>query len=156
VAGALAGRRASLGRSVLVASSAPKKATRTERPREAGVLGSSHFVRSGVVDRKRLVVMGHNDKSGRPLADPRAPARLKKLLQIDDRNSLGVLGARDRKVLAEAVEAAAARAGLQVHGTRNIPLLSSIVEGMARNRSDDAPFAAAGVPALFFGSGESD
>lgn len=147
IARALHARQDALGCSVLLAFFGAE---------EAGLQGSRHFVRSGVVERERIVLMINIDMIGRPLADQQALAPLKKLFKVDAENGIGVTGLRGHPYLVEVVDRAAAGAGLQVFGTKSIPVLSGLIEGMARNRSDHAPFEAAGVPIVFFGSGESD
>jgi hypothetical protein len=147
VAARLRKERTSLGRSVLVAFFGAE---------EKGLRGSRHMVASGVIDKARTALMINIDMIGRPLADQQALAPLKKLFAVDGENGIGVLGARLHPFLAETIERAAARSRLQAFGTKSIPVLSAMIDGMARNRSDDAPFERAGIPALFFGSGESD
>ena len=147
VAARLQAERARLGRSVLVTLFGAE---------EGGLEGSRFLVPSGVIDKGRVAIMINIDMIGRPLADQQALAPLKKLFRVDGENGIGVLGARDHPFLAETIDRAAGRAGLQAFGTKSIPVLSAIIDGMARNRSDDAPFGRAGIPTLSFGSGESD
>jgi len=147
IAGALKARRDALGRSVLLAFFGAE---------EAGRQGSLHFVGSGVLERSRIALMVNIDMIGRPLADQQALAPLKKLFRVDDANGIGVTALRGHPFLVKAIDRAAADAGLQVFGTKSIPVLSGLIEGMAKNRSDHAPFEDVGVPVAFFGSGESD
>lgn len=147
VAGALEKKRTELRRPVLVIFFGAE---------ERGLLGSRHFVKHGPIACTRIAAMVNIDMIGRPLVDQSVLAPLKKLLRIDDHNSIGVVGAARRPFFAQTVEFACAEAELAVFGTRNIPLVSGIVENMARNRSDHAPFEQVGIPTLFFGSGESD
>ncbi len=123
---------------------------------ELDLLGSTRFLSEGPLDPQRLAAMVNIDMIGRPLADQEALAPLKRLFKIDSRNSIGVMGASSRPFFAEIVDAACAEAKLEPFGTKNLPLLSSLIENLARNRGDHAPFERAGIPAIFFGSGESD
>jgi hypothetical protein len=147
IAAALKNNAAGLGRSVLVAFFGAE---------EAGQLGSERALRSGPVEGHRIACMINVDMIGRPLADQKALGPLKKIFGIDDRNGIGVTGATRYPFFAEVIETASREAGLQVFGTRNIPLLTALVENLAKNRSDHAPFERAGIPNVFFGSGECD
>ena len=148
VARALKARRGALGRSVLDRL--------LHGAEEVGLQGSRHFVRSGILERPRIALMVNIDMIGRPLADQQALAPLKKLFKVDAENGIGVTGLRGHPFLVETIDPACADAGLQVFGTKSIPLLSGLIEGMAKNRGDHAPFEDTGVPVAFFGSGESD
>lgn len=123
---------------------------------ERGLVGSRHFVNQPPVPLTRVVAMVNVDMIGRPLVDQKQLRPLKGLLRVDDRRAIGVVGALGRPGLCELVDRACADSGVQVFGTKNIPFVSSIVEKMAENRGDHAPFEEAGIPTLFFGSGESD
>ena len=147
IARALHARRHALGCSVLFAFFGAE---------EAALQGSRHFLRSRVVWRERIALMVNIDMIGRPLADQQALAPLKKLFKVDAENGIGVTGLRGHPFLVETIDRACADAGLQVFGTKSIPVLSGLIEGMAKNRGDHAPFEDAGVPVAFFGSGESD
>lgn len=146
VAGALAANAGALGRSVLVVFFGAE---------EAGLAGSRHFMKEPPVEIERVLAMVNVDMIGRPLADQLALRPLKKLARVDE-NGIGVVGAKDNPFLRETVDSACARVNVPVFGTKNIPLVSDIVESMAKNRGDHAPFEDAGIPTLFFGSGESD
>ena len=147
VALALRARPAELGRPVLVVFFGAE---------EAGLVGSTRFVREGPLAIERVAVMVNVDMIGRLLVDQADLAPWKKLLAFDDAASIGVVGARDRPPFPGIIEAVSAAAGLKVFGTRSIPLLSKVIDNLSRGRSDHAPFEAAGIPTLFFGSGESD
>ena len=123
---------------------------------EIGLIGSRYFVAFPPIDRDRIVAMVNIDMLGRPLVDQAVLAPLKKLFGIDDASALGVVGTRGRPFFAEVVESACATVNLRPFGTQNIPLLSVVVENLAKNRSDHAPFERVGIPTIFFGSGESD
>jgi peptidase M28-like protein len=147
VALALRARAAELGRSVLIVFFGAE---------EAGLVGSTHFVREGPLAIERVAVMVNVDMIGRLLVDQAELAPWKKLLSFDDAASIGVVGARDRPPFPGIIESVATAAGLKVFGTRSIPLLSKVIDNLSHGRSDHAPFEAVGVPTLFFGSGESD
>lgn len=147
IAAALGARREELGRSVLVVFFGAE---------ELHMVGSRHFVEEPPIDLDHITTMVNIDMIGRPLADQASLAPLKKLFSIDDKASIGVVGALDHSFFREPIETACKEAGVQCFGTRNIPVVSTIVENLAKNRGDNAPFEAKGIPAIFFGSGESD
>ena len=123
---------------------------------ELHMVGSRHFVQNPPVELGRIRTMINLDMIGRPLADQAKLAPLKKVFGIDDKAYIGVVGAVERPFFRKPIETACKAAEIGCFGTRNIPLLSNMVENLARNRGDNAPFEAAGIPTLFFGSGESD
>ncbi len=123
---------------------------------EQGLRGSQYLVRDCPFELTQVAVMINVDMIGRPLADLKSLARLKPLLRIDDRRSVGVLGANQHPYLGRVCEEAAAQHQLTVYGTRFVPFLSPLIDNLARNRSDHGPFEERGIRTLFFGSGESD
>jgi len=147
IAAALARDREGLGRAVLIVFFGSE---------EASIAGSRHFVKNCPGNLREIAAMINVDSIGRPLADKKPLAPLKKLLGFEDRKTLGVVGALERPLFCEIVEEATKQAGIECFGTRNLPLVSSIVENLAKHRSDNGPFEEAGIPTLFFGSGESD
>ena len=145
VAGALQRHAASLRRPVVVVFFGAE---------EIGLIGSKRFVDEGPIDNACMVAMVNIDMIGRPLADQSKLALLKRLMNIDDRNGIGVVGTLGRPFFQETIDAACTRVGLKPYGTQK--LLAPIAESLARNRSDHAAFERVGIPTLFFGSGESD
>ena len=146
VAAALAANKTGLGRSVLVAFFGAE---------EIGLVGSRHFVKQPSVPIESIVAMVNVDMIGRPLADQLALKPLLKLAGVDERG-IGVVGVKDSPFLRELIETACAQAKVPVFGTKVVPVVSDVVESMAKNRGDHAPFEEKGIPVAFFGSGESD
>ena len=137
-----------LGRSVLVVFFGAE---------ERDMDGSRAFVREPPVERGRIAAMVNVDMIGRPLADQKALSGAKSLLGIDGSRSVGILGTRGRASFRRIVDAACARAGLRAFAPEDFPPpLSTFLEKETRDRGDHAAFERAGIPALFFGSGESD
>ena len=119
--------------------------------------GSRAFVREPPVELGRIAAMVNLGKIGRPLADQKALSAAKALLGIDGSKAVGVLGTRGRASFRRIVDAACARAGLRAFAPEDFPPpLSTLLEEETRDRGDHAAFERAGIPTLFFGSGESD
>ncbi|HET6201658.1 MAG TPA: M20/M25/M40 family metallo-hydrolase [Planctomycetota bacterium] len=119
--------------------------------------GSRAFVREPPVEIGRIAAMVNVDMVGRPLADKKALSAAKALLGIDGSKALGVVGTKGRASFRRIVEAACARAGLRAFAPEDFPPpLSTLLEEETRDRGDHAAFERAGIPTLFFGSGESD
>ncbi|HKB16748.1 MAG TPA: M28 family peptidase, partial [Planctomycetota bacterium] len=148
VASLLAASSDLLGRSVLVVFFGSE---------ERAMDGSREFVRQPPVDLDRIVAMVNVDMIGRPLADQKALAAAKTLLGIDGSKAVGVVGTRGRPGFRRIVDSACARTGLSVFAPEDFPPpLSNILEGVTKDRGDHAAFERAGIPAIFYGSGESD
>jgi hypothetical protein len=147
LARALAARRGELGRSVLFAFFGAE---------ERGLLGSAAFVRAPPVPRARLAVMVNLDMIGRPLVDQPLLAAARPALGIDGARAVGLLGARRRPALRALVDEACATAGVVAVAPQDLPpAVDREVSRQSEGRGDSASFEAAGVPALFFSSGES-
>ena len=124
---------------------------------EHGLVGSRYFVAHPPVPLDHVRAMVNVDMIARPLLDQwllRAPLRL---VGIDRDNAVGLVGTRrypglralaDRAVAAEG-------GGVIVAGEDLPPLIGREVDAQAAGRSDSAAFEAVGIPALFFGDGES-
>src|SRR5262245_19254865 len=148
VASLLAASSDLLGRSVLVVFFGSE---------ERAMDGSREFVRQPPVDLDRIVAMVNVDMIGRPLADQKALAAAKTLLGIDGSKAVGVVGTKGRPGFRRIVDAACGRAGLRVFAPEDFPPpLSNILEGVTKDRGDHAAFEHAGIPTIFYGSGESD
>ncbi len=146
IARALAGRD-DLGRGVLFAFFGAE---------EIGMVGSRAFVRSPPVPLERVAVMVNIDMIGRPLVDQAGFDLPKRALGIDDR-AVGLVGAKGCDALHRLVVLACEPAGVVPVAPEDFPLpFAKLIETQTEGRGDNAPFAAAGVPAIFFGSGESD
>jgi hypothetical protein len=122
---------------------------------EVGLVGSRAFVAAPPFAPMRAMV--NVDMIGRRLADRTAFALPKRMLDIDDARSVGVMGTKGRPGFRSIVDDACAAAGIRAVAPEDLgPVLQQAVEALARGRGDNAPFEAAGVPTLFFSSGESD
>ncbi len=148
VARALERERGELGRSVIVAFFGAE---------EPGMLGSSAFLRERPAAAADVVTMINVDMVGRTLADRTGLGLPMRALRIDASRSVGVLGTKGQPALRALVETACRSAGLQAVLPEELPgPLSRLVEAYSAGRSDSWPFEFAGIPTLFFSSGESD
>jgi len=146
IAAALAGE--ALPRSVLVAFFEAE---------EMGMVGSRAFVDRPPIDLDSVVAMVNVDMIGRPFVDQRAASFLLALARIDQRKALGVVGTRGRPGFRRIVDESCAAAGLKAYAPEDFPPpLGTMLEEMTRDRGDNFPFEWKGIPALFYGSGESD
>jgi len=147
IAKSLAARR-ELGRSVVLAFFGGE---------ELGMLGSASFVSEPPVPLGDVVAMVNVDMIGRPLVDQVALAIPKLALHLDPDKAVGVVGMKGRATLRRIVVAACASADIKPVGPEDFPApISTILEKQTDARGDNWPFERAGIPALFFGSGESD
>jgi hypothetical protein len=147
LARALSARRAELGRSVLFAFFGAE---------ERGMQGSAAFVRAPPVPLARMTIMVNVDMIGRPLIDQPALALAKWAIAIDGARSVGLVGARARPALRALVDRACAAAGVVAVAPEDLPdPVDREVSRQSQGRGDSVSFEEAGVPALFFGSGES-
>jgi Zn-dependent M28 family amino/carboxypeptidase len=122
---------------------------------EEGLVGSRAFARNPPV--KPMKAMVNIDMIGRDLVDQGRFAPLKPLFGINDRRAVGVVGTRDRPVFRTIVERATKAEKLRAWAPEDLPgALSEWAEREAEGRGDSYSFEAVGVPALFFGQGESD
>ncbi len=148
VARVLAERRSELKRSVVVAFFGGE---------EIGLLGSKAFVAHPPIPRERIDTMVNVDMIGRPLVDQSALALPKAALGIRDAWTVGLVGTKDRPELRALVDAACAAEKVEAVAGEDLPeTIASVVEHFTKNRGDNASFEAAGIPAVFFSSGESD
>jgi len=123
---------------------------------EMGLLGSRHYVRHPVRPLESTVAMVNIDMIGRPLIDQEGLGFLRRLVKLDPDASIGALGTADRPVLRDIVEDACAEQALQLWATEDLPRpIQRFVEAFSDGRGDSFSFEDAGVPALFFGAGES-
>ncbi len=146
IAASLARRAEDLDRSVVVAFFGAE---------EVGLLGSKHFAAHPPVD--HMVAMVNIDMIGRRLLDFSALVAPKLLVGMDDSRGMGVLGTRGRPIFRALVDEACRAEGVTPWAPEDLPgPLTRLIERLSRNRGDSFPFEAVGVPALFFGQGESD
>jgi Zn-dependent M28 family amino/carboxypeptidase len=146
IAALLVRRQSELDRSVAVAFFGAE---------EAGLLGAKHFVSQPPV--AAMAAMVNIDMIGRPLVDMAVLRAVKLLAGIDDRRAMGVLGTAGRPHFRRLVDEACHAEGIEPWAPEDLPgPMASFVERVSRDRGDSFPFEAAGVPALFFGQGESD
>lgn len=148
IARALLVNKTPLGRSVMVVFFGAE---------EVGMVGSRAFVARPPVTLKRFHSMVNVDMIARPLADEAALSAAKRLMGIDSRRTVGVLGTKGRPVFRAIVDRACADAGIAALAPEDLPsMLQRIVESQAQGRGDSFRFEDVGIPALFFSSGESD
>ena len=148
IAAALAARPTKLGRSVLFAFFGAE---------EIGLFGSRAFVKKPPVPLSDVVAMVNVDMIGRPLADRAGLALGKKAFGIDSDRSVGVMGTKGRPAMRKIVDDACAAVGVRAIAPEDFPKpIASFIEKQAAERGDNWPFERAGIPALFFSSGESD
>ena len=121
---------------------------------EMGLIGSRRFVSEGPIEKSAMLAMVNIDMIGRPLMDQKKLATAKRFLGFDSRAGLGVIGLDNRPLFRQAVEDACAAAKVAPYGSQAV--LAPILRGLSRNRSDHSPFEDAGIPTIFFSSGESD
>ena len=121
---------------------------------ERGLHGSIAFNDQPPIDRMRAMV--NVDMIGRPLADMAVLSIPKRLKGIDDQRSVGVLGTLGRPEFRRVVDEACRDSGIVAIAPEDLgDFLQRAIERMSRNRGDSFMFEHAGIPALFFSSGES-
>ena len=148
IAGALQRHESELGRSIIVAFFGAE---------EDGMLGASAFLRERPKAAENIVAMVNVDMVGRRLADRTGLGLPMLALGIDPDRSVGVLGTKGQPVLRTLVDGACRSAGLAAVTPEDLPgPLGKLVEAYSERRGDSWPFEFAGIPALFFSSGESD
>jgi Zn-dependent M28 family amino/carboxypeptidase len=122
---------------------------------EQGLVGSRAFAAKPPVS--PMVAMVNIDMIGRDLIDQAGVGAVKPLFGLDDRRAIGVLGTKGRPVFATIVEDAASAEGMKAWAPEDLPgPLTEWAERESKGRGDSFSFEAVGVPALFFGQGESD
>lgn len=122
---------------------------------EAGLVGSKAFAKAPPVE--PMMAMVNIDMIGRDLLDQSRFAAIKPLFGVDDRRGIGVLGTKGRPVFRKIVTDAATAEELKAWAPEDMPgPLASFVERESQGRGDSFSFEDVGVPALFFGQGESD
>jgi len=147
VARALLARRAELRRSVVFAFFGAE---------EIGLHGSRAFIREPPVPLDRIAAMVNLDMIGRPLVDHPALAWPKLVMGIRSYDSVGVIGVRSRPHLRALVVRACRAQDLTVVGPgRFSERVAQFIEATAQGRADHTSFEEAGIPAVFFSSGES-
>jgi len=140
--------RQGLGRSVVLAFFGGE---------ELGMVGSTAFVSDPPVPLGDVIAMVNIDMIARPLVDQVALAIPKLALHLDPARAVGVVGMKGRAGFRRIVGAACAATGITPVGPEDFPApISAILEKETEARGDNWPFERAGIPALFFGSGESD
>jgi hypothetical protein len=112
LADALARRRRSLNRSVLIVFFTGE---------ERNLLGSRAFVSDPPVPVSEMAAMVNLDMLGRPLAHQLLLAPLKRPLGIDDRAAVGLVGTHGRPALRRLIDEACARAGVSVVAAEDLP-----------------------------------
>jgi hypothetical protein len=146
LAAELRAKKASLGRSVAIVFFGAE---------EIGMWGSRAFAQKPVVS--PLAAMVNVDMIGREFIDQVSLAAVKPLFGISSDKGIGILGTKGRPVFRGIVDAACQAEGLRAWAPEDLPEnVAAWVESQTRGRGDNESFEAVGVPALFFGTGESD
>jgi Zn-dependent M28 family amino/carboxypeptidase len=144
---ALGPRRGELERSILVVFFGAE---------EIGLVGSRAFVAQPPVLVAHMDVMVNIDMIGRRLADQALLGPLKRAFGIDDERTVGVLGARRYPELRKAVDRACQAAGMRAIAPEDLPpAIGKALDAYSQGRGDSDSFERVGIPALFFGAGES-
>jgi hypothetical protein len=147
IARTLAARRAELGRSVLFVLFGAE---------EPGLVGSRYFVAHPPVPRARIAGMVNLDMIGRPLLDQPLYRLPLHLVGIRRGRAVGIVGTRYFPGLRALADAAFTAEGGELVAAEDLPAeIEAIVERDAEGRSDSWSFEQQGIPALFFGDGES-
>lgn len=129
---------------------------------EAWMRGSEAFVAGWDLKARPIHAMVNIDMIGRPLVDQPGlwvGARLLGVLpDVDPKRAVGVLFSAGAPPAFPTLvrEACKAHELAAVLVSDLPPSLRPMIEDMARDRSDQAPFEHRGVPTMFFGSGESE
>lgn len=145
---ALMARRDELGRSVVLAFFGSE---------EIGKVGSKAYVDDPPFPLERTVAMVNVDMIGLPLLDQSAMWILKVLWGLDDHTSVGIIGTDGRPGLRALVNQGCHVASIRSVAPEDFPdVVKDMINEQALDRSDEASFRHAGIPAVFFGSGEAD
>lgn len=148
LARALSQRRGELGRSVLFVLFGAE---------ERGMIGSRFFVNHSPTPLAGVTAMVNIDMIARPMVDQSALAIPRIMFGLAGRRPVGLVGARGRPGLRALVDTACAPAGVVAIAAEDLPEQVDVeVSRQSKGRGDSVPFENAGIPALFFGSGESD
>lgn len=122
---------------------------------EEGMVGSEYFVAHAPLPLSRVVAMVNVDMIARPLLDQRWARIPLHLFGVPRARAVGLVGARSYPALRALADAAFADGG-EVVAAEDFPdRIEREVEREAEGRSDSVSFEARGIPALFFGDGES-
>lgn len=147
VARSLVHRKGELGRDILFVFFGSE---------ETGLRGSRAFLGSGVVPVSRMAAMVNVDMVGRALNDEPLARFAEKALGIDASRSIGIDGTRGRPTFEELIRGTCKAEGHEAVTIDDLPeTLRPLIEELSHDRADNASFERAGVPALFFCSGES-
>jgi Zn-dependent M28 family amino/carboxypeptidase len=147
IARALVRRRGELGRSVVFAFFGAE---------EIGTLGSQAWIADPPLPLERTVAMVNVDMIGMRLLDQGLLWLPKVLWGIDDRRSVGIVGTEGRPGLRAIVDQGCRAGAMHAVAPEDFPdAIRDMINEQAKDRGDNASFERAGVPAVFFGSGES-
>ena len=123
---------------------------------EVGLVGSTYYVEHPARPLEQMSAMINLDMLGRPrFYDYRAMTLAKGVAGIADGPGLGLLAGGSTELMALGRCAARASA-IPSYAPEDFPSLRSLIDEQTRNRGDFAPFAARGVPFLFFSTSEHD
>ncbi len=145
---ALAHERHGLGRSVLLAFFGAE---------EQGKLGSLAYVANPPIPLERTVAMVNVDMIGLPMLHQSLMWIPKLLWGIDDSRSVGIVGTEGHPGLRAIVDQSCRTGPITAVGPEDFPdFIKDMINAQALDRSDDASFRRAGIPAVFFSSSEAD
>ena len=123
---------------------------------EVGLVGSTYYVEHPVRPIESLAAMINLDMLGRPrFYDYRGMALARSVAGIADGPGLGLLAGGSSELMAIA-RCAVRAARIPSYAPEDFPSLRELIDEKTRNRGDFAPFAARGVPFLFFSTSEHD
>ena len=123
---------------------------------EVGLVGSTYYVDHPARPIAQLAAMINLDMLGRPrFYDYRAMGLAKTVAGIADGPGLGLLAGGSSELLAIG-RCAVAAGKIPSYAPEDFPALRDRIDAAVRDRGDFAPFAARGVPFLFFSTSEHD
>jgi hypothetical protein len=147
LARALAKRKNELHRSILFVFFGAEESRST---------GAKLFIDAPPVPLSSMAVMVNVDMIARPLLDQTLLGPAKRAFGIDGKRSVGLIGTRHRPALRTLVDRACVQSGIEAVASEDLPdWIDREIARQAEGRDDSAAFEAAGVPSIFFGSGES-
>jgi Zn-dependent M28 family amino/carboxypeptidase len=122
---------------------------------EVGLVGSRRFATAPPIA-GRIVAMVNVDMIRRPLLDQPLLTGALAFAGVDSKRAVGLVGARRFPALRAIANAAFAAEGGTVVASEDFPEpIRSEVDRQTAGRGDSVAFDERGIPALFFGDGES-
>ncbi len=123
---------------------------------EVGLVGSTYYVEHPARPLAQMTAMINLDMLGRPrFYDYKAMGLAKMVVGIADGPGLGLLAGGSREILSIG-RCAALSARIPSYAPEDFPAIREDIDRAVKDRGDFAPFAARGVPFLFFSTSEHD